>query len=126
MILFFFNLLEAAPLVRRAVARALPSTFLPSRFTARFTLPLVRAFCVALTFAAIVPNVEPMDSATLVKSASSLVWCSCAVIADSPSFERSNICLPYVDQSKKQKHPYPINHAEYPARHTGKRVRIER
>jgi hypothetical protein len=47
--------------------------FFASRSTPRTTLLCLNAFCAASAFATIVPSAAPIDSATVVKSAPSLV-----------------------------------------------------
>jgi hypothetical protein len=71
--LLLFRFAAAAFLVLRATLLLFLTSFLPLRSTVCATLLRVRAFCAASAFAAIVPSADPIDSATLIKSAPSLV-----------------------------------------------------
>jgi hypothetical protein len=75
---FFFDFTDFAGLAVFFFTVAFFLAFLGARF---FAFGLERAFCTALALAASEPKVVPMDSATLVRRASSLVgsWVSAVV-----------------------------------------------
>jgi hypothetical protein len=66
--LLALRFVAVAFLVLRAAIVLFFRSSLPSRLMACATRPGLRAFCAASAFAAIVPNVHPIDLATLIKS----------------------------------------------------------
>jgi hypothetical protein len=94
--LLLFKLTAAAFVVLRTALLLLRASLLPSRSTTWTALLRLRAFCAALAFAAIVPMAAPMDSAKLVKSATSF---ACLRVRAFIYWLRFNVWMPcFVEQ----------------------------